>query len=123
DLALIVARQLDAGEDDLGVALDAGVAIPHLLLLENVAVDGQIRAAALEASRHRGVELPQDRLVRLEPERAQEDRRRELALAVDANEEDSLLVVLELHPGAAVRDDLRQVAVRRLAGEEDARGA
>src|SRR6266550_2676560 len=41
----------------------------------------------------------------------------------DADVEDVLLVVLELHPGAAVRDDLGQERVRRLLGEEDAGGA
>ena len=64
------------------------------------------RPRARQADRR--VELAQDRLVGLEAEGAQEDRAVELALAVDADRQDVLLVVLELHPGAAVRDDLRR---------------
>ena len=114
--------ELDAGENDLGLALDAGVPVAHLLLPEDVLADRQVRAPPLEARRHRHVELAEDRLVGLQAQRPQEDRRRELALPVDPHEEDGLLVVLELHPGAAVRDDLGQVPVGRLLREEDARG-
>ena len=68
-----------------------------------------------------GVEGLQDLLVGAQAERAQEDGAQELALAVDADVERVLLVVLELHPAAAVRDDLAQevgAVVGRL--EEDA---
>ena len=122
DLLLVVERELDARVHELGLALDAGVPIAHLLLPEDVLADRQVRAAALEARRHRDVELAQDGLVGLEPERPEEDRRRELALPVDPDEEHALLVVLELHPGAAVRNDLGEVPVGRLLREEDARG-
>src|SRR6202020_1071885 len=52
---------------------------------------------------------------------AQEDRAQELALAVDTDVERVLLVVLELNPAAAVRNDLAEevgAVVRRL--KEDA---
>ena len=43
-----------------------------------------------------------------EPEGAQKDRSQELALAVDANVKHVLGVVLKLHPGSAIRNDLAQ---------------
>ena len=52
------------------------------------------------------VELPDDLRRALESERAQEHRGEELALAVDPDVEQILGVVLELHPGTAVRNDL-----------------
>ena len=55
-----------------------------------------------------GVEGLEDLLVGAQAERAQEDGAQELALAVDADVEGVLLVVLELHPAAAVGDDLAQ---------------
>ena len=123
DLLLVVARQLDAGEHELRLPLGPGVTVAELLLLQDVLADRQVGAAALEAGRDPHVELAEDGLVRLEAERPQEDRGRELALAVDAHEEHGLLVVLELHPRAAIGDDLRQVAVRGLLREEDSRRA
>src|SRR5579871_5649063 len=60
-------------------------------------------------------------LVGAQSQRAQEDRSQKLALAVDAHIERVLLVVLELHPRSAIRNDLAQeigAVVRRL--EEDA---
>ena len=81
-------------------------------------------ALALEPARAIGaVELAQDRLVGLEAEGAQEHGAVELALAVDAHRQDVLLVVLELHPRAAVGDDLGEEGARPLLGEEDARAA
>ena len=55
------------------------------------------------------VERPDDLVGAAQPEGAQEHRGEELALAVDADVEQVLLVVLELHPRAAVGDDLRHV--------------
>ena len=101
------------GEHDLRLPLDAArSARASSSSLRASRRDRQMRPAALEACRHRGVELAQDRLVGLEAEGPQEDRRRELALAVDADVEQVLLVVLELDPRAAVRDDLGEIAVR-----------
>jgi len=54
------------------------------------------------------VESAQNVFVGLHAQRAQEDRAEELALAVDAHVQDVLAVVLELHPGAAVRNDLAE---------------
>ena len=60
-------------------------------------------------------------LVGPQTEGAEEDGAQELALAVDANVERVLLVVLKLYPGAAVRNDLAQ-EVGAIAGglKEDA---
>ena len=76
----------------------------------------------LEADRLDAVEGLQDLGVRAQPKRAQEDRPEELPLPVDADVEEVLGVVLELHPGAAVRNDLRHVKrLGRVRLEEDAR--
>src|SRR5262249_23598218 len=67
------------------------------------------------------IEGLQDLLVGTQTKSAQEDGSQELALAVDTDVESALLVVLELHPAAAVRNDLAEevgAVVRRL--EEDA---
>ncbi len=59
--------------------------------------------------------------IRAQAQGAQEDGAQELALAVDTDVEGVLLVVFELHPGAAVGDDLAQ-EVGAVAGglKEDA---
>ena len=67
------------------------------------------------------VERAQDLVGAAQAERAQEHRRQELALAVDADVEQVLRVVLELHPRAAVRDDLRDVERLVFRVEERAR--
>ena len=114
--------ELDAAEDGAhGAAAADGVAILRLFLVEDALVERELDAVALADLRlDRRVELAEDLFVGLEAEGPQEDRAEELALAVDADVEDVLLVVLELHPGAAVRDDLREERVRRLLREEDA---
>ena len=67
------------------------------------------------------VERAQNLLVGLQAEGAQEHRAVELALAVDADVEDVLVVVLELHPASAVRNDLaEEVALRLHAFEKHA---
>ena len=67
------------------------------------------------------VEGAQDLLVGFEAEGAQEDRAVELALAVDADVEDVLVVVFEFDPTAAIGDDLaEEVALRLHAFEEHA---
>ena len=123
DFLLFVRGQLDPAENELRVALDASVLLLELLLLQGVLPDGQVRAPALEARRDRRVELPEDRLVRLEAEGPKEDRRRKLPLAVDPDVQDALLVVLELDPGTAVRDDFREESVGGLLREEHSRRA
>ena len=68
------------------------------------------------------VERPQNLLVGLVAQRAQENRTVELALTVDAHVEDVFEVVFELDPTAAIRDDLsEEVALRGNAFEEHAR--
>jgi hypothetical protein len=68
--------------------------------------------------------VAQDLLVTLQPEGTQEDGPGDLPLAVDADVQDFLLlVVLELHPRASIRDDLRQEGPWSRLGEEDSGGA
>ena len=69
------------------------------------------------------VERADDLVGAAQPEGAQEHRRQELPLAVDADVEQVLRVVLELHPRAAVRDDLRDVERLVFRVEEGARRA
>src|SRR6202167_2787878 len=54
------------------------------------------------------IERAQDVFVRLETQRAQENRAQELALAVNAYVQNVLGVVLELHPRSAVRNNLAE---------------
>ena len=101
-----------------------GVTLLRLFLIEDAAVERQRRPGRRSMLRlDRRVELAQDLFVGRQAEGAQEDGAEELALAVDADVEDVLLVVLELHPGAAVRDDLGEEGVGRFLGEEDARAS
>src|SRR6202030_2192489 len=54
------------------------------------------------------IECPQDVFIRLHAERAQENRAEEFALAVDADVENVLRVVLEFDPRAAIGNNLAQ---------------
>src|SRR4051812_20632404 len=114
--------ELHAGEHgaDRAAAAD-GVALLRFFLIEHAAVERQRDLIAGDLRLDRRVELAKDFFVSGQAERAQEDRAEELALAVDAHVEDVFLVVLELHPGAAVRDDLGEEGVGGFLGEEDAR--
>ncbi len=124
ELADLLARQGDAGEDRVRLTPAAALPVLQPLGVQDLGGDVQIElAAALGGEADRGVELAQDRLVGLETQGAQEYRAVELPLAVDAHRQHVLLVVLELHPRAAVRDDLRQVGAGPLLGEEDAGAA
>src|SRR6202012_1349681 len=68
------------------------------------------------------IEGAQDIFIRLHPQRAQKDRTEELTLAIDADVENVLGVVLELNPRAAVRNDLaEEVGAVVGALKEDAR--
>src|SRR5207302_7687 len=70
------------------------------------------------------VKRPQNFGVGLEAQRAQKYGAVELPLAVDADVEQVLVVVLKLHPTAAIGNDLaEEVALRVDAFEEDARRA
>src|ERR1035437_214982 len=60
------------------------------------------------------VERAQNLFVRLQTQGAQENRAVELALAVDAHVQDVLVVVLELDPASAIRNDLAKVVALRL---------
>src|SRR5262249_15532251 len=69
------------------------------------------------------VEGPDDLVGAAQAEGAEEDGSQELSLAVDAHVEQVLGVVLELHPRAAIRDDLRDVERLVFRVEERARRA
>ena len=69
-----------------------------------------------------GVEGLQNVFAGTQAESAQEDRAQEFALAVNAHVQHVLLVVFELHPRSAVRNDLAQEVGAVVRGlEEDAR--
>jgi hypothetical protein len=98
---------LDAASllDDLLPRLGVGHGVAGLAVDEaSVHAGGDGRS--LEAHRHRGPEGAQQVGVLGEPEGAQEDGGRHLALAVDLHPEQVLVVEVELHPGAAVGNDL-----------------
>src|SRR5579883_1488317 len=87
-------------------------------------VERPVQLLVLDGQAVDGIEGAQNVFAAAQPESPQEDRAQELALAVDAHVEHVLLVVLELHPGATVGNDLAQevgAVVRCL--EEHARRA
>ncbi len=106
---LLVEHALDGFVRDLLAGLE-----------ENLAgrlVDDVLARDAMQQRLHRGgadlerlvrVESLEDVRVGLDAARAEERRRLELLLAVDADEEDVVEVEFELDPRAAVRDDLRE---------------
>ena len=102
-------RQLHAQQ--VGGLVDAGLQRPvQLVVAQSDAIDG--------------VERAQNVLVGAQSQRPQEDASQELALAVDAHVQDVLLVVLELDPRTAVRNDLAQEVGAVVRGlEEHARRA
>ncbi len=83
--------------------------------------DRPLDRTALELQPVDRVEGPDDLVGAAQAEGAQEDRREELPLPVDADVEQVLRVVLELHPRPAVRDDLRDVERLVFRVEERAR--
>ena len=95
--------------------------VPTRLVVLSAPLTFQVQLAVLHVDGVDRVEGLEDFFVRAQAERAQEDGSQELALAIDADVEDVLLVVLELHPRTAVRNDLAEevgAVVRRL--KEDA---
>ena len=116
-------RDLAGGRSEL-LALDRdGVGGTRALQVGRLTFGNDLPAqlAVLHVDGVDGVEGLEDLFVRAQAERAQEDGAEELALAVDADVERVLLVVLELDPAAAVRNDLAEevgAVVRRL--KEDA---
>ena len=113
-----------AGGNDLlavGTVMASAVRVPTMLVASPPQAIVPVQLAVTHVDRVDRVEGLEDLLVRAQAERAQEDRAQELALAIDADVQDVLLVVLELDPRAAVRNDLAQevgAVVRRL--KEDA---
>src|SRR6201995_6105021 len=89
--------------------------------LGGVLIQRPVQLAAFELDGVDGIEGLENLLIRAQAERAQEDSSEELALAIDADVEGVLLVVLKLHPRTAGGDDLAQevgARIRRL--KEDA---
>src|SRR5262249_18287664 len=69
-----------------------------------------------------GVESAENIFTRAQAERAQKDGAQELALAVDADVKNVLLVVLELDPGTTVGNDLAEHVSAVLAGLKEHAG-
>ena len=90
------------------------------LQADEAVVHHPVKLLILNADLVHAVERPQDLLVGLQTQGAQEHRSVELALAVDAHVKQVLDVVFKLHPASAIGDDLTQeVTLRRNALEED----
>src|SRR5262249_717099 len=85
--------------------------------------DAPVDLAVADVQLVDAVERADDLVGAAQPERAQEHRRQEFALAIDADVEQVLGVVLELDPRAAVGNDLRDVEGLVLGVEERARRA
>ncbi len=113
DLLARLHREVLAGDDDVlcGAQPDQAVG------------DRPVERAALQVQLVDVVEAPDDLVGAAQPEGAQEHRRQELPLAVDAHVEQVLRVVLELDPRAAVGNDLRDVQGLVFRVEERARRA
>jgi hypothetical protein len=108
---------------DLVPGLRVGDALADLLA-DGAGIRLRGELAPLDLDRGGVVEGAEDRRVVLEPQRAEEDGGRELPLPVDADVQDVLLVVLELDPRAAVRDDLgHEGRLARVGLVEDAGAA
>ena len=122
-LAAMLGGDLAACRSDL-FALDRdGVRRTRALQVGRAAFgcDLPVQLAVVHVDGVDGVEGLEDLLVGTQAERAQEDGAEELALAVDADVEGVLLVVLELDPAAAVRNDLAEEVGAVVRGlEEDA---
>ena len=88
---------------------------------EEAVADAPEDRSALEQQPIHRVEAPDDLVRPAQAEGAEEDGRQELALPIDADVEQVLRVVLELHPRAAVRDDLRDEQRLVFRMEEGAR--
>ena len=106
-LRLDAVRQLHAQQ--VGRLFAGGIKRPvKLLVADHQAVDG--------------VERAQNVFAGTQAQGAQENRAQEFALAVDADVENVLLVVLEFHPRSAVRNDLAQEVGAVVGGFEEHAG-
>src|SRR5882762_4353962 len=119
-------ERLDGVLGDLLARLDRELAARHMDFggraeADEAVGDAPVDLPALDVQLVDAVEGPDDLVGAAQAERAQEDRRQELPLAIDADVQQVLRVVLEFHPGAAVRDDLRHVERLVLRVEEGAR--
>ena len=121
-----LAQAVDVRLGDLAALADRDVAPLDLALraqTDEAVAHGPAQRVVLEVDAIDGVERADDLVGAAQPERAQEHRRQELALAVDAHVEQVLDVVLELHPRSAIRNDLGDVERLVLGVEERARRA
>ncbi len=121
-----LAQPLEVRLGDLLALADADVAdldVTARALPDQAVGDRPLLRVVAQVHGVDAVERTDDLVGAAQPEGAQEHRGEELALAVDADVEQVLGVVLELHPGAAVRDDLRDVEALVFRVEERARRA
>ncbi len=115
-----VRRDLAAGVRDLFALVENGVRRLRALQMSGRLGIGRNRPLQLAIGNVNpidGIEGLENLFVRAQAQGAKEDGSEELALAVDANVKRVLLVVLELHPGSAIGNDLSQeigAVVRRL---------
>ncbi len=121
-----LAQAVDVRLGDLAALADRDVALLDLTLgahADQAVGDRPAQRVVLQVDDVDRVEGADDLVGAAQPEGAQEHRREELALAVDAHVEQVLRVVLELDPRAAIRNDLRDVEGLVLGVEERARRA
>src|SRR5262249_39666779 len=74
----------------------------------DAALQGPAQLVVLQADAVHTVERAQDIFVGAQAERAKEDSAQKLALAINADVQDVLLIVLKFHPRTAVGNDLAQ---------------
>ena len=78
------------------------------LQADEIVVDLPLQLRVFDMDLADAIERPQNLLVGFETERAQENRTVKLAFAVDADIKQVLVVVLELDPASAIRNDLAE---------------
>jgi hypothetical protein len=106
-----VGRNLAAGVRDLFLAVQNGMRGLHahqVRALRGILLHFPLQLAVGDMHAIDGVEGPENLFVGAQPQGAQEDGSQKLALAVDAHVERVLLVEFELHPRAAIGNDLAQ---------------
>src|SRR5271166_3447251 len=101
-----------AGVDDLFAALGSDAVrqfhAEQVRRTVRAGVQRPVELLVMQGNTVHRVKGAEDVLIRAQTQGAQEDAAQELALAIDAHVQHALLVVFELDPRAAVRDDLAQ---------------
>src|SRR5579863_8756087 len=82
-------------------------------------VEGPVKLLVLDRNAIYGIERAQNILARTQAEGTQENGSQEFALAVDADVQHVLLVILELHPRSPVRNNLAEEVCAVVGGLEE----